>query len=135
MKSRQVGGTLSLLRIWPHEGYGISNSFWTYYRHMELYEDSPSSSEHSTGSTLVPHSAGENLEHSLHQSIGTELTAIQIGDQKGGGCDQVVLSGATLDQGKIIKFHYNRKLEGKIRCVAMYQPNLNGYYLKLEIFI
>ncbi|XP_020218313.1 transcription factor MYB124 isoform X1 [Cajanus cajan] len=68
------------------------------WRKMELYEDSPGSSEYSTGSTLLPHSTGDNLEHSLHQDIGTELN-IQIGDQKGvGGCDQGVLSSATLDQ-------------------------------------
>nr|QSD99644.1 MYB family transcription factor [Melilotus albus] len=62
------------------------------WRYMELYEDSPSSSEHSTGSTtIVHHSNGETLEHSL-----------QIGDQKGvGGFDQVVLSSATLDQADI----------------------------------
>jgi myb proto-oncogene protein len=71
---------------------------------MELYEDSPSSSEHSTGSTVLPHSAAENLEHSLHQDNGTEQKSIQIEDQKGvGGCDQVVISSVTLDQGKIIK--------------------------------
>ncbi|KAK2375105.1 transcription factor MYB88 [Trifolium repens] len=69
------------------------------WRYMELYEDSPSSSEHSTGSTILPHSAAENLEHSLHQDNGTEQKSIQIEDQKGvGGCDQVVLSSVTLDQ-------------------------------------
>lgn len=71
---------------------------------MELYEDSPGSSEHSTESGNLPHSSDENLEHSLHQDCGTELKSIQIGDQKEvGGCDQVVLSSASLDQGKIIK--------------------------------
>ncbi|XP_027360731.1 transcription factor MYB124-like [Abrus precatorius] len=69
------------------------------WRQMELYEDSPGSSEYSTGSTLLPHAAGENLEHSLHQDIGTELKCIQIGDQKGfRGCDQGGLSSATLGQ-------------------------------------
>ncbi|KAG5050578.1 hypothetical protein JHK87_002776 [Glycine soja] len=68
------------------------------WRQMELYEDSPGSSEYSTGSTLLPHSAGEDLEHSLHQDIGTELN-IQIEDSEGvRGCDQGVLSSATLDQ-------------------------------------
>ncbi|TKY69708.1 Myb-related protein B [Spatholobus suberectus] len=68
------------------------------WRQMELYEDSPGSSDYSTGSTLLPHSAGENLEHSLHQDVGTELN-IQIVDPKGvRGCDQRVLSSATLDQ-------------------------------------
>lgn len=80
---------------------------------MDLYEDSPGSSEHSTGSTLLSHSAGENLEHSLHQDIGTELKSIQIVDQKGvGGCDQGVLSNATLDQGRIINSYDNNKYKG-----------------------
>ncbi|XP_004490015.1 transcription factor MYB88-like isoform X2 [Cicer arietinum] len=69
------------------------------WRYMELYEDSPGSSEHSTESGNLPHSSDENLEHSLHQDCGTELKSIQIGDQKEvGGCDQVVLSSASLDQ-------------------------------------
>ncbi|XP_061338791.1 transcription factor MYB124 isoform X2 [Gastrolobium bilobum] len=68
------------------------------WRQMELYEDSPGSSEYSTESTL-PHPASENLENSLHQDIGTELRSIQIGDQKGvRGCDQGILSSATVDQ-------------------------------------
>lgn len=72
---------------------------------MELYEDSPGSSEYSTGSTLLPHSAGENLEQSLHQDIGTELN-IQMDDpEELRGCHQGVLSSASLDQGKIIKSH------------------------------
>lgn len=98
-KSSHAGGTLFLLKIWLHESYGISNSFCIYYRPVELYEDSPGSSEYSTGSTLLPHSAGEDLEHSLHQDIGTELN-IQIGDPEGvRGCDQGILSSATLNQG------------------------------------
>ncbi|CAJ1931739.1 unnamed protein product, partial [Sphenostylis stenocarpa] len=67
------------------------------WRQMELYEDSPGSSEYSTGSTLLHHSAGENLEHSLNQDIGTELN-IQMGDPEVRGCDKGVLSSATLDQ-------------------------------------
>lgn len=73
---------------------------------MEFYEESPGSSEHSTGSTLLPHSAGENLEQTTHQDILTELKSIKIGEQEGvGGCDQVVLLSAAdqLDQGKMIK--------------------------------
>lgn len=66
---------------------------------MELYEDSPGSSECSTGSTLSSHSAGE---HSLHKDVGTELKSAQIGDKKGdSGCEKGVLSNATVDQGKI----------------------------------
>ncbi|KAK7407350.1 hypothetical protein VNO78_09197 [Psophocarpus tetragonolobus] len=68
------------------------------WRQMELYEDSPGSSDYSTGSTLLLHSAGENLENSLHQDLGNELN-MQIEDPEGiRGCDQRVLSSATLDQ-------------------------------------
>ncbi|RYR59828.1 hypothetical protein Ahy_A05g025805 isoform A [Arachis hypogaea] len=66
------------------------------WRQMELYEDSPGSSEYSTGSTLLPHLGADNSEHSLHQEIETELKSIHIGDQK--ECEQGVLSTATLDQ-------------------------------------
>ncbi|BAT99279.1 hypothetical protein VIGAN_10068200 [Vigna angularis var. angularis] len=68
------------------------------WRQMELYEDSPGSSEYSTGSTLLPHSAGENLEQSLHQDIGTELNIQMGGPEELRGCHQGVLSSATLDQ-------------------------------------
>ncbi|KAL4315386.1 hypothetical protein HN51_069546 [Arachis hypogaea] len=71
-------------------------SFGLYSRQMELYEDSPGSSEYSTGSTLLPHLGADNSEHSLHQEIETELKSIHIGDQK--ECEQGVLSTATLDQ-------------------------------------
>ncbi|KAF1863765.1 hypothetical protein Lal_00030868 [Lupinus albus] len=66
-------------------------------RQMEVYEDSLGSSEYSTESTLLPNSACENSEHSIHQDI--ELKSIQIGDEGGvRGCDQGVLSSATLNQ-------------------------------------
>lgn len=76
---------------------------------MELYEESPGSFEYSTGSTLMPQSAGDNLEHSLlHQDIGTGMKAIQLGDQKEvTGDEKPVLSTANVDQGKII--HLNDK--------------------------
>ncbi|KAF7809156.1 transcription factor MYB88 [Senna tora] len=69
------------------------------WRQPELYEDSPSSSEYSTGSTVLPHSVSDNLEHSLLQDIGTELKPIQLGDQKGvSECGKEVLSAATVGQ-------------------------------------
>ncbi|KAF1889944.1 hypothetical protein Lal_00025274 [Lupinus albus] len=63
------------------------------WRQMELYQDSPDSSEYSTGSAILPHSSDDNLEHTLHQEIGTELKSIQIGDG-----DQKVLSSPTSNQ-------------------------------------
>ncbi|KAI9111635.1 hypothetical protein K1719_017325 [Acacia pycnantha] len=69
------------------------------WRQPELYEDSPSSSEYSTGSTLLPHSASDNLEHSLLQDIGTDLKPIQLGDQKVvSECGKEDLSSATVGQ-------------------------------------
>ncbi|KAK7274779.1 hypothetical protein RIF29_15878 [Crotalaria pallida] len=89
------------LKDWLEDLKNSSEGIQPCWRQMELYEDSPASSEYSTGSTLLPNSAGENLEHSLHQEIGTELKSIQIGDggQEGvRGCDQGVLSSPTLNQ-------------------------------------
>ncbi|XP_061342463.1 transcription factor MYB124-like [Gastrolobium bilobum] len=69
------------------------------WRKMELLEDSPCSSEYSTGSTLLPHSAGDNLEHSLHQYIGTEMKSTQFGDKKVlRAGEKGVLSTANVDQ-------------------------------------
>ncbi|RYR59832.1 hypothetical protein Ahy_A05g025805 isoform D [Arachis hypogaea] len=76
------------------------------WRQMELYEDSPGSSEYSTGSTLLPHLGADNSEHSLHQEIETELKSIHIGDQK--ECEQGVLSTATLDQADVFTLNKDR---------------------------
>lgn len=79
------------------------NCFWICSRQSELCEDSPGSSEYSTGSTLLPQLFGDNSEHSLHQDVGTEMNSIQIGDQKGVNvCEKEVLSTETVNQGKII---------------------------------
>ncbi|KAF7828079.1 transcription factor MYB88-like [Senna tora] len=73
------------------------------WRQPELNEDSPGSSEYSTGSTLMPHSAGDNSEHSLHQDVGTERKSIEIGDRKGiSCCDKRFLSASTMDQTDIL---------------------------------
>lgn len=76
----------------------MSNSFWIRFRQPELYEDSPGSSEYSTGSTLLPHSAGNNSEHSLHPDIGTEKKSTEIENIIGASdCDKQIM-----DQGKLI---------------------------------
>ncbi|KAI4328406.1 hypothetical protein L6164_020763 [Bauhinia variegata] len=69
------------------------------WRQSELYEDSPGSSEYSTGSTLLSQSVGDNSEQSLHQDVETEMKSIQIGDQKGvSECEKGVLSAETVNQ-------------------------------------
>ncbi|XLT40901.1 hypothetical protein HN873_072193 [Arachis hypogaea] len=69
------------------------------WRQMDLYEDSPASSEYSTGSTILPLSAGDIMEHSSHRDIETEMKTTQIEDKKEvDGCERGVLVTATLDQ-------------------------------------
>ncbi|XP_020214315.1 transcription factor MYB124 [Cajanus cajan] len=69
------------------------------WRQVERHEDSPGSSGYSTGSTLLCQSAGDNLDHSLHEDIGTEIKSEQFGDEKGVGRDEKgVLSTANVDQ-------------------------------------
>ncbi|TKY58815.1 Myb-related protein B [Spatholobus suberectus] len=69
------------------------------WRQVECYKDSPGSSGYSAGSTLLCQSAGDNLEHSLHQDIGTEMKSEQFGDEKGVGRDEKgILSTANVDQ-------------------------------------
>lgn len=59
----------------------------TYCRHPDLFEDSPASSEYSTGSTLIPCPVGDTTDQidaelsALHQAIGTELQSIDIAKQ------------------------------------------------------
>ncbi|XP_029147612.1 transcription factor MYB88 isoform X2 [Arachis hypogaea] len=73
------------------------------WRQMDLYEDSPASSEYSTGSTILPLSAGDIMEHSSHRDIETEMKTTQIEDKKeADGCERGVLVTATLDQDMLL---------------------------------
>ncbi|XP_075658417.1 transcription factor MYB124-like isoform X1 [Castanea sativa] len=76
------------------------------WRQPDLYDESPGSSDYSSGSTLLVHSAGNKLEQghaeicSLHQDIGTGSESIHIEEQKDvGECENGVISGATPKQG------------------------------------
>ncbi|XP_044481089.1 transcription factor MYB124-like isoform X2 [Mangifera indica] len=57
------------------------------WRQPDLYEDSPASSEYSTGATLIPHPACDKPDQiqaevdALHQDIVAELQSIHIGEQ------------------------------------------------------
>ncbi|RDX65473.1 Transcription factor MYB88, partial [Mucuna pruriens] len=70
------------------------------WRQVGCYENSPDSSGYSTGSTLLCQSAGDHLEHSLHQDVGTEMKSEQIRDEKGEDRDDEkgVHSTANVDQ-------------------------------------
>uniref|UniRef100_A0A7N2LBU1 Uncharacterized protein n=1 Tax=Quercus lobata TaxID=97700 RepID=A0A7N2LBU1_QUELO len=58
------------------------------FRQPDLYDESPGSSDYSTGSTLLLHSAANKLEQahaeicSLHQDTGTGSESIHIEGQK-----------------------------------------------------
>ncbi|KAG2707238.1 hypothetical protein I3760_05G139400 [Carya illinoinensis] len=75
------------------------------WREPDLYEESPGSSEYSTGSTLLSHVAENKMEQpqadigSLHQDIARSQS-IHIGDQKDvGECQRGMISDATTKQG------------------------------------
>uniref|UniRef100_A0A5B7B1D9 Uncharacterized protein n=2 Tax=Davidia involucrata TaxID=16924 RepID=A0A5B7B1D9_DAVIN len=75
------------------------------WRQPDLYEESPGSSEYSTGSTLQSHTVGDKTEQSqselcaLHHDTGAELQSIHVGEQDGNGeCENRILSGATTNQ-------------------------------------
>ena len=81
------------------------------FRQPDLYDESPGSSDYSTGSTLLLHSASNKLEQghteicSLHQDIGTGSESIHIEEQKDvGECENGFISGATPKQGNKILY-------------------------------
>lgn len=74
-------------------------------RQPDLYDESPGSSEYSTGSTLVSHTVGDRTEQkqakigAAHQDVGQ---SIHTGDKNGiGECDKGILSGGTISQGNV----------------------------------
>ncbi|KAL7260960.1 hypothetical protein ACSBR1_006597 [Camellia fascicularis] len=79
-----------------------SHPFW---RQPHLYEESPDSSEYSTGSTLLSQTAGDKMEESreelcaLHLDSVVESQSTPIGDQIFiGDCENGIISGAITNQ-------------------------------------
>lgn len=77
-------------------------------RQPDLYDESPGSSEYSTGSTLVSHTAVDRAEQmqaeigAAHQDVGQTF---HIGDKNGlGECDKGILSGGTGSQGNVTSY-------------------------------
>ncbi|CAL5421596.1 unnamed protein product [Camellia sinensis] len=75
------------------------------WRQPDLYEESPYSSEYSTGSTLLSQTAGDKMEESreelcaLHIDSVAESQSTHIGDQIFiGDCENGILSGAITNQ-------------------------------------
>jgi myb proto-oncogene protein len=74
------------------------------WRQPDLFEESQGSSDFSTGSTVIPQTAGDKTQHSQgklcaqHQDTLFESQSIPIGDQNSIGDCQNVFSGATSTQ-------------------------------------
>ncbi|CAL5398979.1 unnamed protein product [Camellia sinensis] len=83
----------------------ISEGSHPSWRQPDLYEESPDSSEYSTGSTLLSQTAGDKMEESreelcaLHLDSVAESQSTHIGDQIFiGDCENGILSGAIRNQ-------------------------------------
>lgn len=77
-------------------------------RQPGLYEESPDSSEYSTGSTLLSQRTSDKTEQNqaevcaLHEDIEAELQSPNIGEHGLGESENDILSGGTTTQGKQI---------------------------------
>lgn len=105
--------------------YDPSTSNWLplYFRQPDLCDESPGSSEYSTGSTLLSNIDGNKMEHaqaeicSLHQDIRTRSQSIHIGEHEDvGEFETGVTSGATIKQGNEI-LHW---IEGLISFLCLF---------------
>ncbi|XP_012067596.1 transcription factor MYB124 isoform X2 [Jatropha curcas] len=78
------------------------------WRQPDLYEDSPASSEYSTGSTLMPNTVLDKTEQSqaeisaLHKDIENELQSVHIKEQNDvDECDKEIISCTRISQAEI----------------------------------
>ncbi|KAJ6771701.1 MYB PROTEIN-RELATED [Salix koriyanagi] len=74
------------------------------WRQLGLYEESPASSEYSTGSTQLPYPAPDKTEQTqaeigaLHEDIETEMQMVHIEEHFVGACGKEVISSANITQ-------------------------------------
>uniref|UniRef100_A0A6N2M599 Uncharacterized protein n=1 Tax=Salix viminalis TaxID=40686 RepID=A0A6N2M599_SALVM len=74
------------------------------WRQLGLYEESPASSEYSTGSTQLPYPAPDKTEQTqaeigaLHEDIETEMQMVHIEGHFVGACGKEVISSANITQ-------------------------------------
>ncbi|KAG8654087.1 transcription factor MYB124 isoform X2 [Manihot esculenta] len=78
------------------------------WRQPDLYEESPASSEYSTGSTLMPYTATDKTEKTpveigaLHEDIPNELQSVHVKEQSDiDECEKESISCANMSQGEI----------------------------------
>ncbi|XP_061973781.1 transcription factor MYB124-like isoform X2 [Populus nigra] len=77
------------------------------WRQPGLYEESPASSEYSTGSTLLPYPAPDKTEQTqaeigaLHKDIEIEMQMVRIDEENFvGACGKEIISSADITQGE-----------------------------------
>ncbi|XP_015575305.1 transcription factor MYB124 isoform X1 [Ricinus communis] len=78
------------------------------WRQPDLYEDSPASSDYSTGSTLMPYTAPDKTEQAqaeigeVHKDIGNELQSVNAEEQNDvDECEKEIIPCASISQGEI----------------------------------
>lgn len=84
----------------------MSNFWLKHCRQPDLYEESPASSEYSTGSTLMPYTATDKTEKTpveigaLHEDIPNELQSVHVKEQSDiDECEKESISCANMSQG------------------------------------
>jgi myb proto-oncogene protein len=84
----------------------MSNLWLKCCRQPGLYEESPASSEYSTGSTLLPYPAPDKTEQTqaeigaLHKDIEIEMQMVRIDEENFmGACGKEIISSADITQG------------------------------------
>ncbi|XP_062111660.1 transcription factor MYB124 isoform X2 [Humulus lupulus] len=78
------------------------------WRQPDLYDESPDSSEYSTGSTTMSQTAGDKTDQSQaeicasHQDVGCSSQSIHVGEESCvGECDNGMICGGTSEQAEI----------------------------------
>ncbi|KAK9276895.1 hypothetical protein L1049_006432 [Liquidambar formosana] len=86
------------------------------WRQPDLYEESPGSSEYSTGSTLISQTAGDKTEQTqaemcaLHQDIGAGIQSIHSAEQNGDDeCENGILFSPTTNQAEVLTSSHKPK--------------------------
>lgn len=93
-------------------------------RQPDLYDESPASSEYSTGSTVMSHTAGDQTEHiraeigALDRDIGPGSQLIHVEeDSCVGECEKGMPCGGTGEQGSELSYDMPRLISFSLVAV------------------
>ncbi|XP_030482831.2 transcription factor MYB124 isoform X1 [Cannabis sativa] len=90
------------------------------WRQPDLYDESPDSSEYSTGSTTMSQTAVDKTDHSQaetgapHQDVGCSSQSIHVEESCVGECDNEMICGGTTEQAEIIPTCNEGKNDGQV---------------------